>query len=277
MRTIFVICMLLFPCAGLLAQDRYEAFRKDMGQIEKQEREYRDVLWGKNDFSKSYRDSVSVVFKALLEEKVDFAKQAVRDNGDDERFLRVLDIYVRNFLTLDEFEAELKSFSPRVQGTEACKRYFEFIKYARLSVPGKTCIDFEMTGHDGKKIKFSDVYKQHKLVLLDFWASWCGACRATMPAIKTMYEKYRDKGLEVVSLSLDDDNKAWEKAYEEENIQWTDGSNLLGWKDPTVLWYAVRGIPCKVLVDQNGIIVGRDFYQPGSLEETIETYLKSGE
>ena len=132
-----------------------------------------------------------------------------------------------------------------------------------------------MKGHNGETIKFSDVYKKHKLVLVDFWASWCGACRATIPSIKKMYADYHEKGVEVVSVSLDDNKKAWEKAFEEEKIPWIDGSNLLGWKDPVVLWYAIRGIPHKVLVDQNGIIVASGFHQLGSLEYQINKYLNS--
>lgn len=87
-----------------------------------------------------------------------------------------------------------------------------------------------------------------------------------MPSIKKMYEVYHEKDVEVVSVSLDDNKEAWEKAYKEENIPWIDGSNLLGWKDPVALWYAIRGIPHKVLVDQHGIIVASGFHQLGSLE-----------
>lgn len=94
----------------------------------------------KSNFSQDYKDSVYKKHQVLVKEKVEFAKNTIRENRDDERFLKVLDIYVRNFLSLDEFEAELKMFSFQVQKTEACQRYFEFIKYARINTPGKQCI-----------------------------------------------------------------------------------------------------------------------------------------
>ena len=143
MKNIFIIIILTFcPLASLFAQDKYEIFRKEMFLIEKQENEYRKVIWGENDSSQDYKDSVYKKHQVLVKEKVEFAKNTIRENRDDERFLKVLDIYVRNFLSLDEFEAELKMFSFQVQKTEACQRYFEFIKYARINTPGKQCIDF---------------------------------------------------------------------------------------------------------------------------------------
>ena len=78
--------------------------------IEKQENEYRKVIWGENDSSQDYKDSVYKKHQVLVKEKVEFAKNTIRENRDDERFLKVLDIYVRNFLSLDELEAELKMF-----------------------------------------------------------------------------------------------------------------------------------------------------------------------
>ena len=128
MKNIFIIIILTFcSLASSLAQGKYEVFRKEMSLIEKQENEYRKVIWGENDFSQDYKDSVYKKHQVLVKEKVEFAKNTIRENRDDERFLKVLDIYVRNFLSLDEFEAELKMFSFQVQKTEACQRYFEFI------------------------------------------------------------------------------------------------------------------------------------------------------
>ena len=123
----------------------------------------------------------------------------------------------------------------------------------------------------------------------EYWAGWALAyyqwytCRpfikihkaVTLKKILSMYEVYHEKDVEVVSVSLDDNKEAWEKAYKEENIPWIDGSNLLGWKDPVALWYAIRGIPHKVLVDQHGIIVASGFHQLGSLEYQINKYLNS--
>lgn len=256
------------------AQDHYDTFRNGMTAIEKQEQEIRSVIWGKNNYTQLHKDSVYKEYQVLVKDKVQFAQRAIDSNRADKRFLKVLDIYVRNFLTLDEFEAELKQFSPEVQASPECKKNFEFVKYARLMIPGNKCIDFEVTGHNGKTIRLADVLKQNKLVLVDFWASWCGACRAGMPHLRDIYAGYKAKGVEFFSVSLDDQKTAWEKAYKDENIPWIDGSNLLGWKDPIALWYALRGIPHQILINRDGIIIGNCFYELGSLEKKIDEYLK---
>ena len=273
MKWIILCCFLLI--AGVIkAQDSYEVFRKKMSEIEKRESELRSVIWGKNDYSQHYKDSVWKILDVLVKDKKNFALQSVRENPDDSRFLKVLDIYVRNFLTLEEFEAELKRFSSDVQATKDCQKKFEFIKYAKEMQPGKPCVDFQVKGHNGETIVLSEVLKKNKVVLIDFWASWCGACRATMPHLKEVYKKYEQKGFEILCVSLDGEKEKWEKAYKEEAFPWVDGSNLLGWDDPLVLKYAIRGIPHKVLVGQDGTILQIGMHGHGELEKALDEYLK---
>ncbi len=271
MKWVIICCLFLLP-GVVKAQDNYEVFRKKMSEIEKREKELRNVIWGKNDYSKHYKDSVWKILDVLVQDKKNFALQSVRENPEDSRFLQVLDIYVRNFLTLDEFETELKRFSEKVQETEDCKEKFEFIGYAREMQPGKPCVDFQVKGHEGESIVLSEVLKKNKVVLIDFWASWCGACRASIPYLKEVYKKYASKGFEILCVSLDGEKEKWDKAYQKEAFPWIDGSNLLGWKDPLVLKYAIRGIPHQVLVAQDGTIIQIGFYRRGALEEELDKY-----
>lgn len=275
MKTIFIILIfwLAYSQQGY-AQDTYQTFRTEMSGIEKQEQELRQILWGKNEPAQAHRDSVYQIYKVLVNDKKDFALKAVRDNPGDKRFLKVLDIYVRNFLSLDEFETELKHFTPEVQQTDECQKNFKFIEYARQMQIGKPYTDFEMKGHQDEKIILSKILKKNKVVLIDFWASWCGACRASLPHLKSIYETYRKDGLEIVSVSLDDKKADWDKAYQQEKLPWIDGSNLLGWQDPLTLKYAIRGIPHQVLIDHKGIIQGTEFYEYGSLEKALKKCLK---
>lgn len=273
MRIIFITIIILVSQTISFAQSPYQNFREEMKKIETQEREYMDIVFNKNNYSKHYKDSVLQHLTKLRKDKLAFARKSIDANRDDKNFVQVLSIYVQNFLTLDELEAELKKFTPEVQLTKEWQEKMDFVKYARLNQPGQKCIDFTVKGHDGKEIRLSDVLKQNKMVFIDFWASWCGACRATMPHLKKIYPSCKEKGVEFFSVSLDSEKNAWEKAFKEEDIPWIDGSNLMGWDDPIATQYAIRGIPHKVLIAGDGTIIGTGFYQPGTLEKAIDEYL----
>ena len=276
-KIFFIIILLPIGLGNCIAQTAFEKFRAEMTKIETQEREYTDAIWGKNDHSKTYKDSVYQHLAKLREDKLAFARSSISANRNDKQFVWVLNVYVQNFLTLDELEAELKKFTPEVQQSEEWQKKMDFVKYSRLNLPGQKCADFTMLDHNGKLIRLYDVLKENKLVFIDFWASWCGACRATMPHLVDIYPACKAKGVEFLSVSLDEDKAAWEKAYKEENIPWTDGSNLLGWKDPIAQKYAINGIPHKILIAGDGTIIGTGFYQPGELEKAINEYLAKTE
>lgn len=273
MKYIVVFLILFSGFSGVRAQDAYEQFRTEMKKLETREREYHSVIFGKNDYPEHYKDSIVELYQAIRQEKREFAQRAVDNNRLDKRFVKVLGIYVQNYLTLDELEADLKKFSPEVQKEQEWKDKMDFVKYSRLNQPGQKCIDFTVKGHDGKEIRLSDLLAKNKLVLIDFWASWCGACRATMPHLKDIYPEYKKKGVEFFSVSLDDKEEDRKKAFKEEALPWIDGSNLLGWKDPVAKQYAITGIPFKILIGKDGIIVDKGFARFGSLEKTMDDYL----
>ena len=273
MKYIVVFLILFSGFSCVRAQDAYEQFRTEMKKLETREREYHSVIFGKNDYPEHYKDSIVELYQAIRQEKREFAQRAVDNNRLDKRFVKVLGIYVQNYLTLDELEADLKKFSPEVQKEQEWKDKMDFVKYSRLNQPGQKCIDFTVKGHDGKEIRLSDLLAKNKLVLIDFWASWCGACRATMPHLKDIYPEYKKKGVEFFSVSLDDKEEDWKKAFKEEALPWIDGSNLLGWKDPVAKQYAITGIPFKILIGKDGIIVDKGFARFGSLEKTMDDYL----
>ncbi len=273
MKYIVVFLILFTGFSGVRAQDAYEQFRTEMKKLETREREYHSVIFGKNDYPEHYKDSIVELYQAIRQEKREFAQRAVDNNRLDKRFVKVLGIYVQNYLTLDELEADLKKFSPEVQKEQEWKDKMDFVKYSRLNQPGQKCIDFTVKGHDGKEIRLSDLLAKNKLVLIDFWASWCGPCRATMPHLKDIYPEYKKKGVEFFSVSLDDKEEDWKKAFKEEALPWIDGSNLLGWKDPVAKQYAITGIPFKILIGKDGIIVDKGFARFGSLEKTMDDYL----
>lgn len=114
--------------------------------------------------------------------------------------------------------------------------------------------EFQVTGKDGKTVSFASLREGHKLILLDFWASWCHPCRQSIPDLKKAYGLYKDKGLQIVSVSIDKKAEDWEKACDEEKFQWPS------FNDTAVAdIYHVNAIPRIIIVDESGALVGEDW------------------
>lgn len=118
---------------------------------------------------------------------------------------------------------------------------------------GSVAPDFTLTTPDGAELSLSSL--RGKVVLLDFWASWCGPCIRETPNVKQVYEKYKNKGFEVLSVSLDDDKGKWTAAISKHALGWLHVSSLKGWQCPVAKLYQVAAIPAMFLLDREGRIV----------------------
>jgi len=134
---------------------------------------------------------------------------------------------------------------------------------------GKQAPDFTQNDPDDNPITFSDIYKNNKVTMLDFWAGWCGPCRQFNPTLVQIYEKYHDKGFEILGVSMDRTKEQWTKAIADDNLTWPQVSSIEHWGNPVGKLYYIRYIPQNVFVDQNGIIIAKKIG-----EEEIEKLLE---
>lgn len=121
-----------------------------------------------------------------------------------------------------------------------------------LGVIGDKLPEFISYNADGNSIKMKDLAEKNKLLLIDFWASWCKPCRREIPNLKKIYEKYHDQGFDILSISIDENDEAWRKALEKEKMPWTNCRDTE--KDISKL-YGVQSIPMLVVVDNAGKMV----------------------
>ncbi len=140
---------------------------------------------------------------------------------------------------------------------------------ANFLAPGKMAPDFTELKTDGKKtMSLSSLRGQ--IVLLDFWASWCGPCRRENPNVVQTYEKYKNDGFTIVSVSLDTDAQKWKNAIEQDQLSWPNHvSDLGGWNSRVAQIYKVSSVPFTVLIDREGNVIKTNLRGP-ALEEELK-------
>ncbi len=155
----------------------------------------------------------------------------------------------------DELDSLLSLLDPALSEMNSYRMLSERVEKLSNLKPGKTAPDFTQNDPEGNALRFSDVYRDHRFTLIDFWASWCSPCRAENPNVVEAYRKFQDKGFTVFSVSLDNNRDRWLKAVEDDRLEWSHVSDLKGWGNEAAALYAVNSIPSNFLIDQQGLIV----------------------
>ncbi len=149
-----------------------------------------------------------------------------------------------------------EKLSGEIKATVYGQKVKNFLKYNQDMEVGNMYVDFDMRDTSGATFSISKL--TGKITYLDFWASWCVPCRRENPFLVKVYEDYKDKGFEIIGISIDVSSKAWKKAIENDKLPWTQLSDLKGSESKAALIYGVGSIPDNFLIDENGKIIARE-------------------
>lgn len=169
----------------------------------------------------------------------------------------------------DELESKLNRYDESLHQTTYYTYLDDYLGRMKSVVIGNTFIDFSLPDTAGNFVSLSD-FAGNGILLVDFWASWCSPCRQVNPDIVKIYNEFKDKGFDIVGVSLDNTKKKWLDAIEADNLTWNHMSDLQGWNSKGAKLYAVASIPHTVLLDEEGTIIARNLSKEELREKLTE-------
>ncbi len=240
---------------GTPNNDTYQKVRNMLNELNKQMAAVYESM-SDTSLSDEQREAKTTEMNNLQEKMVAGIKESIKQNITNTVGIHLLK---NNFYYLKENDLEplLPQIPAQYKNDETIVKIADNINKMKATAVGKKFTDFTMQTPEGKSVKLSDYAGKGKVVLVDFWASWCGPCRQEMPNLVEIYAKYKSKGFEIVGVSLDQTADAWKNGIKQLKMTWPQMSDLKYWNCEGAKLYAVSSIPHTVLIGKDGTILDR--------------------
>ena len=275
-RVFFALAAIAAVACGQTAEEKVKAYEEAHEALMTEYSQMMDSLATDRQAQEEY-------YNAFVEKYIDFNLEAAKKNSDNDVAVQVL-MNLRGLIEDAQVDEIISKMTPEMLENEKVAYMKKGLDARKATAEGQMFVDFAVEhvyGYDRsiepqplkKEVKFSEYVGNGKYVLVDFWSPWCGPCRREVPNIKEVYEQYKEKGLEVLSLAV------WERKPQSHTIE-TAVELGMDWLHinncgtvPTDI-YGVEGIPHLMLIGPDGTILRRGFHGKEGIEAAVAEYLK---
>ncbi len=185
----------------------------------------------------------------------------------------IIDNMLSRYLSIDQLEPIVNSYDAKLDKSQWVQLLRNNLAITKRTQDGQMFTDITLKTPDDQSMSLSDYAGKGKYVLIDFWASWCRPCRMANPHVVKLYNQYKDKGFEIVGISLDRDKKEWVDAIAADGLTWPQMSDLKFWQSEAAKLYSVNSIPYTILLDKEGKIIAKGLYAE-QLDEKLAELIK---
>lgn len=254
------------------AQRDLNAFNEQLRPVENRLMELRSALReaqdsGEEELAGTIREEYDDVYEQL------FAMQNSYPVEHPSSFASVLVLRETfYYLDVDQLDSVMSAFAPPLHQLAEYRYISGKLERMKATSVGQPYADIQLTTPEGGTQSISDLHDGNVL-LVDFWASWCGPCRVANPELVEIFHDYHDRGFDILGISLDRDSASWVEAIAEDNLVWNHISDLKYWNSEAAELYGVSAIPHAVLIDREGKIAATKTMQGDELRSLIESLL----
>lgn len=248
--------------SGTKNNDKFQEFNNESFIVTKKRSKFEKNNVKRIEEAKQKRDTATIKmimkeYNSFQDEMNNVSKKFIKNNPDALLSVLLLENFLmRQYLTPEEVKTHYDGLNSELKDSKYGKKIKSALDSMLVVGTGKAAPNFSGPSPDGKTISLKE--SLGKVTIIDFWASWCGPCRAENPNVVALYNEFHPQGLNIIGVSLDKDDAKWKEAITKDGLTWPHVSNLKFWQEPIAKLYNVQSIPATFILDEKGNIVAKD-------------------